>query len=147
MGLVAGWLSCVSLIARRYGGYQFIAHVGLGLPAAMAGVAATLCMIAGVIVLTRRCLPIALAVVLALVAGIHLAGSLATIEYFSNNGPRQERMKPLHTLNRYVPTTTQFIGMPFGLEGLYILPLGTIVLLAASLVLRPQTWRRATEAD
>jgi len=147
MGVVAGWLSCVSLLARRYGGYQFIAHVGLGPHAAMVVAVATLCMVAGVTMLTRHRLSIALAAVLALVAAIHLAGSVATIASFSTEGSNPERIKLLFVLLHYVPTTTQFIGMPFGVEGLCILPIGTIVLLAVSLMLRPQSRRRAAESN
>ena len=66
-------------------------------------------------------------------AGVHLINALGLYMLVRTNGPGDAIMIPFALLASVLPTTTAFVGAPPSTVSIFILPVTTFLLLAASL--------------
>jgi hypothetical protein len=143
--LAVAWLSGIRSIARAIGGYQWIDHMGKTCPVAMLVLVALLCVAAAVSVALMRRIPISLSIAIAAVVGLHVFNALGTVIVLNMSGRiPPEFLLPFFLVSNALPTTTAFLGAPYGIESLFILPIATALLWTMSLGLNPRGAIRET---
>ncbi len=131
--VAAGWLSGITIIAKWIGGYQWIDHMGQSRPVSMLALVGASCAAAGLAHARQGRLPKFLAILVAAMAGVHLINALGLYMLVRTNGPGDAIMIPFALLASVLPTTIAFVGAPPSTVSIFILPVTTFLLLAASL--------------
>lgn len=134
LGLAAGWLSGISVIAKFIGGYRWIEHMGQSRTVTMLAAMGGLCVVSAFAIILVRRLPKLASVAVAIVLGLHFFNALGLYVLLSSNGRAGSAMIPFMLVSAVLPTSTQFLGMPPGNASVFLLPGVTLLVWLVSLL-------------
>jgi hypothetical protein len=146
LGLAAGWLSGISVIANIIGGYRWIEHMGQSRTVTMLAAMGCLCLISAFAIILVRRLPKVASLAVAILLGLHFFNALGLYVLMSTNGRAGSALIPFMLVSTVLPTSTQFLGMPPGNASIFLLPGITLLVWLASLQLAPNSSSAIREA-